>query len=71
MSGYQIVLADDHAMFRQGIKRILEKDKGLEIIGEAGDGIQLLELLKRVTPEIGHSRRLHAEAAWARSNSRN
>jgi DNA-binding NarL/FixJ family response regulator len=52
MSGYQIVLADDHAMFRQGIKRILEKDKGLEIIGEAGDGIQLLELLKKVTPEM-------------------
>jgi DNA-binding NarL/FixJ family response regulator len=49
---YRIVLADDHVMFRQGIKNILEKDKGLEVIGEAGDGLKLLKLLNEVTPDM-------------------
>ena len=52
MSPYRIVLADDHVMFRQGIKNILEKDKGLEVIGEAGDGLKLLELLNKATPDM-------------------
>jgi len=45
-SPYKILLADDHALIREGIKRILEKDPGLEVVGEASDGIELLELLK-------------------------
>jgi DNA-binding NarL/FixJ family response regulator len=49
---YRIILADDHVLFRQGIRNILEKDKGLEVIGEAGDGLKLLELLKKVTPDM-------------------
>ena len=52
MSPYRIVVADDHVMFRQGIKNILEKDKGLEVIGEAGDGLKLLELLNKVIPDM-------------------
>ena len=51
-SPYTIVIADDHVMFRQGIKNILEKSKWLEIVGEAGDGFKLLELLKRVNPDM-------------------
>jgi len=52
MTPYRIVLADDHRMFRLGIRRILEKDKGIEVIGEAGDGLKLLELLRTVTPDL-------------------
>jgi DNA-binding NarL/FixJ family response regulator len=52
VSPYRIVLADDHVMFRQGIKNILGKDKGLEVIGEAGDGLKLLELLNKATPDM-------------------
>jgi DNA-binding NarL/FixJ family response regulator len=52
MNPYRIVLADDHVMFRQGIKNILEKDKDIEIIGEVSDGLNLLELLKIVTPDM-------------------
>ena len=48
MSSYRIVLADDHVMFRQGIKHILESIAGLEIVGEVDDGLQLLECLKTV-----------------------
>ena len=51
MEPYRVVLADDHLMFRQGIKRILEEISDLEVIGEAGDGLELLNLLKKVTPD--------------------
>jgi DNA-binding NarL/FixJ family response regulator len=49
---YQIILADDHLMFRNGIRRIIEDSQGLAIIGEAGDGLQLLELLKKTKPDM-------------------
>ena len=45
MNPYRIILADDHVMFRQGIKNILEGAEDLEVVGEAGDGLNLLELL--------------------------
>ena len=49
---YRIILADDHAMFRQGIKNILEESEEMEVVGEADDGLRLLELLKKVTPDM-------------------
>ncbi len=52
MNPYRIVLADDHVMFRHGIKNILEKDKDLEVTGEVSDGLKLLELLKKMTPDM-------------------
>lgn len=52
MSPYRIVLADDHLMFRQGIRNILERSKEIEVVGEAGDGLKLLELLKTVRTDM-------------------
>ncbi len=52
MSSYQIVLADDHLMFRNGLKRIIEESKELLVIGEASDGIELLSLLKKSAPDM-------------------
>lgn len=52
MKPYRIILADDHVMFRQGIRNILEKNKEFEVIGEASDGLELLELLKEVMPDM-------------------
>ncbi len=52
MSPYRIALADDHVLVRQGFKRILEGVGDLEVIGEANDGIELLDLLTRVTPDM-------------------
>ena len=52
MVPYRIVLADDHVMFRQGIKRIIEGIEGLEVIGEASDGFELLNLLNELKPDI-------------------
>lgn len=52
MTPYRIVLADDHVLVRQGLKRILEGMAGLEVVGEASDGLDLLNLLSRVTPHM-------------------
>jgi len=52
MSPYRIALADDHVLVRQGFKRILEGVGDLEVIGEANDGIELLNLLSKVTPHM-------------------
>lgn len=49
---YRIILADDHVLFRQGIKNILEGSDDLQIVGEAGDGLALLDLLKRVDTDM-------------------
>jgi DNA-binding NarL/FixJ family response regulator len=52
MAPYHLVLADDHVLFRQGLERILEKKGDLEVVGEAGDGLELLNLLKKLTPHM-------------------
>lgn len=52
MSPYTIVLADDHMLFRQGVKRIIEETPDFKVMGEAGDGLALLELLKNTSPAL-------------------
>jgi len=52
MSAYRVVLADDHVMVRQGVKRILKEIPDLEVVGEVGDGLELLELLKKDRPDL-------------------
>lgn len=52
MIPFRILLADDHAMFRQGVRRLLEEIPGVEVVGEAGDGLELLQLLQRLTPHL-------------------
>lgn len=47
---YKIILADDHALVRKGIKKVIEEDPHLQVIGEAGDGLELLELLEKIQP---------------------
>ena len=52
MNPYRIVLADEHLIFRQGIKNILEETGNLKVIGEVGDGLKLLDFLKKETPDM-------------------
>ena len=49
---YRIILADDHILFRRGLKGIIDGVKGLEVIGEVGDGLELLKLLRTKTPDM-------------------
>lgn len=46
------ILADDHKIFRQGLKLILAEDAKLTCIGEAANGMELLELLKNRNPDV-------------------
>ena len=52
MVPYQIVLADDHVLLRQGLKRLIEEMGDLDVVGEASDGLELLNLLKKITPHM-------------------
>ena len=52
MISYSIILADDHVLVRQGLRRLLEGMDDLEVVGEANDGLDLLQLLKQVTPQM-------------------
>jgi DNA-binding NarL/FixJ family response regulator len=45
---YRVVLADDDGLYRHVLKGILEMERGLEVAGEAGDGLQLLSLLSSI-----------------------
>jgi DNA-binding NarL/FixJ family response regulator len=52
MTAYRVMLADDHALIRSGIKSILEEIADVEVVGEAADGLQLLSLLKDATVDL-------------------
>ena len=47
-----ILLADDHRMIREGLKQLLEMDPGIEVVGEAGDGYECLNLANKTKPNI-------------------
>ena len=48
----KILIADDHALLRQGIKRVLNFEEDLEVIGEAGDGQEALARTLVLQPDI-------------------
>ena len=48
----KILIADDHALLRQGIKRVLNFEEDLEVIGEAGDGQEALARALVLQPDI-------------------
>jgi DNA-binding NarL/FixJ family response regulator len=52
MNTYHLVLADDHALFRDGLRRLIEEKPDLRVVGEAKDGKELLDLLKRLTADL-------------------
>jgi two-component system, NarL family, nitrate/nitrite response regulator NarL len=48
----KILLVDDHAMFRQGLVRVLEKELGFQVVGQFGSGTEALEALSEATPAV-------------------
>lgn len=52
MKTYSIVLAEDHALVREGIRGLIENTPGLDVVGEAEDGVALLRLLEEVRPQM-------------------
>ena len=52
MKRIRILLADDHAVVRQGFKMILNAQADMEIVGEAGNGRQAVELAEQLRPDV-------------------
>ena len=48
----RVMLADDHTLVRAGIRALLEKLPGVEVVGEAGDGREVLNLVKLHRPDV-------------------
>ena len=48
----RIVIADDHTIFRDGLRRLLEAEPELEVVGEAADGAEAVTQTRRLTPDI-------------------
>ncbi len=48
----RIIVADDHPIFRQGLKQIIEAEPGLQVVGEAADGETALRLLEELKPDL-------------------
>jgi two-component system, NarL family, invasion response regulator UvrY len=47
-----VVLADDHAIVRQGLRRLLEDCRDIEIIGEANNGHEALRVIRQAAPDV-------------------
>ena len=52
MTSIRVMLADDHALFRAGIRSLLETIEGVEIVGEARDGHEALRMVTELRPDI-------------------
>jgi DNA-binding NarL/FixJ family response regulator len=49
---YEILLVDDHALVRQGVRRIIGEQSDLKVVGEFQDGQELLDALKTTQPQM-------------------
>ncbi len=52
MEPIKVLLVDDHEIVRNGIKMLLEHDKNIEVIGEASNGLEALDQIKMLHPDI-------------------
>ena len=52
MEPYRILLADDHVLFREAMRKAIEDNKGLAVVGGVDDGLELLEFLKHTRPDL-------------------
>lgn len=52
MEEIKVVLADDHVVVRNGIKMLLENEPEIKVIGEVSDGMQALEMVSHLQPDV-------------------
>ena len=48
----RVLLADDHNLFRQGLRQLLELDEDIEVVGEAGDGLEVQRMVAELKPDV-------------------
>jgi NarL family two-component system response regulator LiaR len=51
-SAIRVLIVDDHAVVREGLRTFLELQDGIDVVGEAGDGIEALERAARLEPDV-------------------
>src|SRR5204862_8346303 len=51
-SRVRVLVADDHPIYREGIVRAVKERPDLELVGEAGEGRQALEEIRRLSPDV-------------------
>jgi NarL family two-component system response regulator LiaR len=52
MSSINVLLAEDHVITRQGIRRLIEDEKGVKVIGEASDGEEAVQMVTDMKPDV-------------------
>ncbi|HET6947415.1 MAG TPA: response regulator transcription factor, partial [bacterium] len=52
MARIKVVVADDHAIVREGVRMILAREQDIEVVGEAGDGQEALDLVASLRPQV-------------------
>ena len=52
MAKTRILIADDHGVLREGMRQLLEREKDLEVVGEAADGEEAVKLATKLKPDI-------------------
>ena len=50
--GIRVLICDDHALFRRGLMMVLEEDPEIEVIAEAANGTEAIELATELTPDV-------------------
>ena len=52
MAALRVLLAEDHAVVREGTRQILERDGGLSVVGEAADGAEVVSMAESLHPDV-------------------
>jgi len=52
MSKIRVLLADDHTLFREGLRSLLDDQPDLEVVGEANDGLEATQLVSKLKPSV-------------------
>ncbi len=52
MDKIRVLIADDHTVVREGIRQILSKEPDMEVVAEAGDGLEALEMVRAARPDV-------------------
>lgn len=52
METIRVIIAEDHAMVREGTRELLEREKDIEVVGEAADGAEAVALVEKLHPDV-------------------